>query len=79
MASILTRVVLLQREDLTGYPMLQLVVQEVGADWWAKVVHGQPRAKSAPAMRRERRGSPNKTRRNWSHWRRGLITQTSTT
>ena len=31
--------VLLQRADLTAYPVLQSVVAEVGQDWWAKVVH----------------------------------------
>ena len=41
--------VLLQREDLTGYPMLQLVAQEVGADWWAKVVHGATSCEECPS------------------------------
>ena len=49
MTPLFTPVVLLQREDLTRYPMLQLVAQEVGADWWAKVVHGATSCEECPS------------------------------
>ena len=49
MTHILTPVVLLQCEDLTEYPMLHLVAQEVGADWWAKVVHGATSCEECPS------------------------------